>query len=158
MTLDRRRARLAVIRMAASILLAGCYTGPSAQHFAGVVDQFVAPETWKLQKSVVQGPGEAVSCEPSTAIQCPGAYKMYRSPEDVRVTYDTAKHAVEAAGFPVTREIGADCGGPASGAACSFSATAGGDEIYVSVFRSGRDTGVSELGDAGTVVSVLAHR
>ena len=133
--------------------MAGCYTGPDADHFVAIVEELDVPADWQLAKSVVRGPDEDDPCDPFFTITCPGAVRSFLVDGDPADAYAQAKEVVTAAGFVITEEFREDC----SGASCSFFSSRAGDQLSVWVYHSGA---AANLGDdlRGPAVLISAHR
>lgn len=152
------RAPTVLVALAASVvalLVSGCYTGPSAEHFQQVVADVRVPETWVLANDEVRSPDGEDPCDPLITDTCPSASRSFTA---ARVTpleaFDILREAAETAGFTVEPDPDAHQGGPA----CRFSARRGTDALVVSVWGYPRDAGLGDRPFGEIAVVVTSHR
>jgi hypothetical protein len=140
--------------MAAGLLVAGCYTGPSADHFVAVLDELNVPGGWQIAQTIVRGPDEAETCDPFLSNECPAAIRTYLTDGDIDVAYAQAAAVIAEAGFAITDEATAGCAsGSSSGPTCAFFADRGDDQVYLRVFSSPGEAGLEvSVPDAAAVV------
>lgn len=115
------------LALAAVLALAGCYTAPTADHFAAIVDELRVPAGWQSVETVVHGPDEDEPCDPFFTITCPGAMRSFLVDGDPADAYAQAKEVVTAAGFAITEEFREDCTGASGESACNFFSSRDGD-------------------------------
>jgi hypothetical protein len=149
--------RVAGVFLSCVVLLAGCYTGPGADHFLAVLDELQVPAGWKEAETSTRGPGEADSCDPKFTTACPVAKRVYLVDAGRLAARQQAEELVTAAGFVFDDpERDADCSsGSAGGRACDFFARRGSDRLYIRIFDSAIDSGrdIGEPGLSAVIVS-----
>ena len=138
-----------------ALVLAGCYTGPSSEHYVAIVDELDVPAGWQSVKTVVREPDQDDPCDTAFSSSCPGAIRSFLVSGDTVGAYAQAKDVVTAAGFAITEELLPDCTGVPSRSACSFRASRHGDQIYVSVHHSAAEVGIEggAPGDVGVLIT-----
>jgi hypothetical protein len=131
--------------LASALTLAGCYTGPSADHFVAIVDELEAPAGWQVAQTVVRGPDQSEFCNPGVSTECPAAIRTYLVEGDIDAAFAQAKEAITGAGFAVTDEATSGCSsGSSNGPPCGFFAHRGDDQLYVGVYASPGEAGLGE--------------
>jgi len=142
--------------LASTLLLAGCYTGPNADHFVAVVDELDVPAGWQVAETVVRGPDQAERCNPGLSNDCPAAIRTYLVEADVAGAHSQAKDVVTAAGFSIMDEATSGCSsGSSTGPPCGFFADRGSDQLYVGVFHSPSEAGLEN--EVPGVVAVVVR-
>jgi hypothetical protein len=144
------------LALASTVLLVGCYTGPSADHFLAVVDELGTPDGWQVAQTVVRGPDQDDYCNPGMTNECPTAIRYFLTDTDLDGAYAQAKALISGVGFTVMDEATAGCmSGSSNGPPCGFFAIRGSDRAYVGVFHSPSEAGI----DAGAPgdVTVVVH-
>jgi hypothetical protein len=137
------------------LILGGCYTGPSADHFEAVLDELAIPKDWDLAKSDRQGPDEEVTCDPFVSTGCPHAIRFYLTGGDIHEAYSQATDIVTRAGFGI--EGGAAClSGSSTGPGCGFIAERSGDMLDIQVLSSPGEAGLGNELPTAVTVMVLA--
>lgn len=145
----------ASLLLASALLVGACYTGPSIDHFAGVLDELTVSADWELVKTETRGPDGDFECDPNVVASCPAVTRWYVVDGEASAAFKDAKAMVGAAGFEVDRELIPACDGSSSGPACSFFSSRDDDRVLVTVFRSTSDAGLDDTVE-GTTVLVTA--
>lgn len=149
---------LVALALATAFVLAGCYTGPNAEHYLAVLGEVRAPADWRLVDGSLSGPGEEVNCEPFTSAACPGARRRYVTEGDAAQAFAQAKDMVAAAGFAITDELDPACDGASGAAACALFSERDGDQISVYILHSGDQVGIPDAPRGRAAVVIEAHR
>ena len=137
--------RCLVLGVVAAIAVAGCYAGPTADHYVAVLDELRVPPMWRVAETVVRGPDQAESCNPGVSNECPAAIRSFVVDTDMESAFQQAKEALVAAGFAVGEEATSGCSsGSANGPPCGFFADRAGDQVYVGVFASPSAAGLPD--------------
>lgn len=147
--------RRLALGLTAAAALAGCYTGPMADHYVAILDELVVPPTWRVAETVVRGPDQTEPCNPGVSNECPAAIRSFVVDADMETAFRQAKDALLAAGFTVGEEATSGCSsGSANGPPCGFFADRASDQIYVGVFASPSAGGLADepAGPAAVVV------
>lgn len=150
------RGRIALALTA--LLVAGCYTGPSANHYTAVLDELKVPAGWETLDTKVHGPGPdaAIKCSPITDSECPSVIRFYSVGADAKAALASGRAAVAAAGFRLERELGGSCT-PVSGSAyCAFESVRDKERLFVAVYGSTDSAGIPDAHAPGLVVVVTA--
>jgi hypothetical protein len=144
-----------VTLLLATAFVAGCYSGPGADHLEAVLDELSIPEGWSLAKSETQGPDEEETCDPFESPGCPIAIRTYLTDGDATTAYANAKAMVAEAGFEIEDVATRECPGVTSSQPCYLFALRGDDDLHVAVFASAREAGLED--DLPGVVPVVIH-
>jgi hypothetical protein len=151
------RAMVASV-LASILLLGGCYSGPGADHYVGILDTLDIPAGWEVVATQRRGPGEDFTCDPLMTSSCPGADRWYALSGDVTAALQAARQVVEAAGFTVDDVLYPACDAPPSAPACTHFASRDADRISMSIAPPGRNTGLDNPPDADVVIRITAQR
>jgi hypothetical protein len=153
---DQSTFRFLVLLLAGALFIAGCYTGPGADHYLAILEELSVPAGWEAAETSVRGPGEADSCDPKFTTACPVARRVYLVDADRLAARQQAEKVVTAAGFAFEDpERDSDCSsGSAGGRACDFFARRGSDRIAVRVFDSSADAGL-DAGQPGLAAVIV---
>jgi hypothetical protein len=146
---------------ASMLLLVGCYTGPSADHFVAIVDELHVPAGWQVAETVVRGPDQPDYCDPGLSNECPAAIRFFVTEGDIDAAYDQAKGFASVAGFTISDEGTKGCAsGSSNGPPCAFFAERGDDMLHVRVYASPNEAGLDQgkLGGAAVVVRATAAK
>jgi hypothetical protein len=152
------RGRIAPALVA--LLVAGCYTGPSADHYTAILDELHPPADWHVVVTKVHGPSDHADfqCSPVTDAGCPSAARFFFVTGDARDVLTAAEQTVADAGFRLDREVTSDCSGIPTGPACAFLATCGADKLWGYVYRSAVDAGLSGQSRSQMTILISAER
>lgn len=144
------------LALVSTLLLAGCYTGPGADHFETVLDEISVPEGWSLAKSETRGPGEEETCDPFISTGCPAAIRTYLTDGDTEAARAKAIEVVSVAGFDIEDGAAPGCsGGSTTVPACAVFAHRAGDDLTVVVYVSPDAAGLED--EMAGVVTVVIH-
>ena len=154
------RSGIPWLLLAAATMLAGCYTGPGAEHYAAIIDSLDVPDGWQIAETEIRGPGqpERGSCDPMYNTGCPGVTRSFLVDTGVAEAYEEAIDAFAMNGFVATETSTQGCSaGSSNGPPCTFYAARGSDEVSVRVYAPGEWEGLWNLGldDQGMVVVVV---
>ena len=142
--------------IAASIVVAGCYTGPGVDHYSAVLDGVTIPSDWQLVKTVLRGPGQDEQCEPATSSECPASIRYYVASDDPLHELRLAEDFATKAGFEVSQRMSPGCDLPTS-FACAFVSARADDSLLVTIYRAPSDVyALKDIGLDGTTVQVEA--
>jgi hypothetical protein len=111
--------------LAVAAFIAGCYSGPSADHYVGILDELNVPPDWEVAETIAMGPDQAETCDPFFSNSCPVAIRTFRV-DEMQAAYSQAKAVLNAAGFAITLEATAGCStGSSTGPTCAIFAVRG---------------------------------
>lgn len=127
--------------------MGSCAGGPSASHYAAVLDELSIPAGWELARTVVSEPGGTVPCETILG-SCPAALRYYLVSGQPAGGFSEIKQMVIDAGFELAEVLEPGCPGLRGDdrLACYLIAVRGADLLHIHVYKPEIDP--DELGIA----------
>lgn len=147
---------IACLTLVATVV-AGCYLGPGADHFAAILDELAVPAGWQLLETRLRGPGREEACDPLVAADCPSATRWYLVGVEPAQAFDAATGVIGRARFQVARTLSPACDAAPTGPACALESRRGAEILWIRVYPPGRTTGLAVEVD-GTTVAFTAQR
>ncbi len=152
-----RRTPILVIVVA--MVVAGCFAGPGADHYAAVLDKLGIPADWELVRAAAREPGGEFECDTFINPDCPSVIRYYLAPGMAVEAFPTVKRILIDAGFTVDQEVIPACDARPSSPACFMTGSSAGDRVYVSLFNPGYDVEGLGLDQAGrSLILASAYR
>jgi hypothetical protein len=124
-----------------AFVVAACYTGPNAAHYATVLDGLDIPSDWTQAGTELRGPGGDVDCSPMFTGTCPAAARYYFVDADPADVLAQAEAMATAAGFEVDQVYFPECDGAPSGPACTLNASLDPNDLQVNIHNRGESAG-----------------
>src|SRR5678815_2612861 len=99
-----------IVAVVIAVLVGGCSNGPSASHYAAVLDELIIPAGWELADTVVSELGGKVPCE-NIFGSCPAVFRYYLVSGRSAAAFLEIKEMVTDAGFELTEVLEPGCPG-----------------------------------------------